>query len=167
MYVDKGLRWIVEELVRDKDSRRALCPILAMNHLDRRELDVPCTLGLGFRIREGRLETTASMRSSDMIFGMTNDVPTFFSFAEIVLTKLRVFYPHLILGTLAIQTHSMHVYERHWKMVEKILEDPSETVMYPPPEISDIAEAEFLLSADLDRVRIPSYYQYARWLQGK
>ena len=77
--------------------------------------DVPCTLTLQFFIRDGKLHQIASMRSSALIFGISYDVPAFTFFQEMFANELNV-----ELGTYVHISNSLHVYERHFDMLNKI-----------------------------------------------
>ena len=65
-----------------------------------------------------------SMRSSDVILGLAYDVPAFTIFQELLAVQLTNELGRPIgLGTYTHLSASLHVYERHFKMVEKILEE--------------------------------------------
>jgi len=57
------------------------------------------------------------MRSSDVIFGIAYDVPAFTLFQEILANELGVG-----IGTYTHVSNSLHIYERHFELAEKILE---------------------------------------------
>lgn len=110
-------------LKRDKDSRQAVMNI----HLpvDRHvgNKDVPCTLSLQWFIRENALHLIVNMRSNDIILGFTNDVFQFTMLQEAMLCQLREVYPELQLGVYYHNAGSMHIYDRHFAMAEKIIAD--------------------------------------------
>ena len=110
--------YVVEELRRDHDSRRAVMHIRTPwdSLPEYASKDVPCTLTLQFFIREEKLHMIASMRSSDIIRGIAYDVPFFTMLQEALALELGVG-----LGTYRHISGSLHVYERHYKMCEKIL----------------------------------------------
>lgn len=82
-----------------------------------------CTINLQFFIRDDCLHMIVNMRSNDAIFGFGNDVP-FFSYVHQMLTQeLKEFYPSLIDGTYYHNAGSMHVYERHYDMLDNIIKD--------------------------------------------
>jgi thymidylate synthase len=109
--------YIVEELTRDPDSRRAVMHLRTPGDSIDAKLDVPCTLALQFFIREGKLHQVVHMRSSDVIFGIAYDVPAFTMFQEILANELNVG-----IGTYTHVSNSLHIYERHFKLAESILE---------------------------------------------
>lgn len=131
-----GLMKAVMELIRDPDSRRASIPMLADSHLSPETRDTVCTEAVTLHIRDGSLYMSVHMRSSDQIFGLGTDIPTFSVLMMMAVGLLRSVYPTLLLGTMKITAASSHIYERHWDMVERILqEDISEStpVLLPVP----------------------------------
>ncbi len=108
--------YVIQELRKDPDSRRAIMHIRVPDDSVDAKLDVPCTLALQFFIRDGKLHQVANMRSSDVIFGIAYDVPAFTMFQELLANELGV-----ELGTYTHVSNSLHIYERHFGMAEKIL----------------------------------------------
>jgi thymidylate synthase len=113
----QGVRWVVEELTRDPDSRRAVIPMLNKDHLFAKNKDVVCTEAINFRIRNGALNMTVNMRSNDAVWGMTNDIACFSFLQELVAGILEV-----PMGRYCHKADSLHVYARHYKMLENILD---------------------------------------------
>lgn len=112
-------KYVKEELTRDPDSRRAVIHIRMPQDSYLAHKDVPCTLTLQFFIRDGALHQVASMRSSDLILGIAYDIPAFTFFQEMLAFELGV-----ECGTYTHMSNSLHIYERHYEMVENILRDP-------------------------------------------
>lgn len=111
--------YLKAELKNDSDSRRAVLHIRMPQDSVLAQKDVPCTLALQFFIRDGALHQVASMRSSDLILGIAYDIPAFTLFQELLALELGVecgSYTHI--------SNSLHIYEKHYGMVEKILNDP-------------------------------------------
>ncbi len=113
----KQIDYVIDELRRDPDSRRAIMHLRVPDDSIDAKLDVPCTLALQFFIRDNKLHQVAMMRSSDLIFGIAYDIPAFTVFQELLANELGV-----DLGTYTHVSSSLHIYERHFGMVEKILE---------------------------------------------
>ena len=108
--------YVHKELTNDRDSRRAVIHIRSPWDSVHATLDVPCTLALQFFIRDDKLHLVASMRSSDLILGIAYDVPAFTFMQELLAVQLGVG-----LGTYTHVSNSLHIYERHFDMVEKML----------------------------------------------
>ena len=113
--------WVVDELVSDPDSRRATIAINQPHHKDKNKLDYPCTHYIQFFIRDGKLDMGVYMRSNDAVFGFCNDVFTFALFQQLLLNELRDRGLTLELGTYNHSAGSFHIYERHFEMMDKIL----------------------------------------------
>lgn len=115
---DTFIQWdyVVNELKRDPDSRRAVIHIRSPFDSKEAKLDVPCTLTLQYFIRDEALHSIVSMRSSDLILGIAYDVPAFTLFQEMLALELGV-----KLGTYTHISNSLHIYENKFKQVESIL----------------------------------------------
>jgi thymidylate synthase len=100
--------YVIETLKRDPDSRQAVATIWTPVPLPSN--DVPCTIALQFFIRFGRLETIATMRSSDAWLGLPYDVFVFSQLANCVAGELGV-----DVGSLRMQLASSHLYQEHWE----------------------------------------------------
>lgn len=110
-------------LKQDKDSRQAVQNIHLPPDRHHGNKDVPCTLTLQWFIRENALHLIVNMRSNDVILGFTNDVFQFTMLQEAMMLELRDEYPDLQLGHYFHNAGSMHIYDRHFEMAEKIISD--------------------------------------------
>jgi thymidylate synthase len=108
-------------LKNDKDSRQALMNIHVPSDRHTGNKDVPCTIALQWFIRDNKLSLITYMRSNDIILGFTNDVFQFTMLQEAMMVNLREFYPDLELGYYYHNAGSMHVYDRHFEMADKII----------------------------------------------
>lgn len=120
--------YVKEELKRDPDSRRAVIHIRTPEDSVHAKLDVPCTLSLQFFIRANKLTLLVNMRSTDLIFGLGNDVPAFTFMQEMMANELGV-----ELGPYIHVSNSLHIYERHFEMCEQILKGITNYDMTKPP----------------------------------
>lgn len=134
-----GLFSAFNELVKDASSRRAVIPMLRASHIGPHVKDTVCTESVGFRIRNGRLNMSVHMRSSDQIFGLGTDIPTFAFLQRLLLGMLQSVFSELELGDMTIVAMSSHIYERHFKMVSDIIADPAiaECSVMPIPTTSE------------------------------
>lgn len=84
--------------------------------------DMICTMYSHFFIRKSTLQMVHTMRSNDLIFGFMNDFAwTCFVYQNMYL-DLKQTYPSLRPGKILWQSDSMHVYPKHFKIIEKIVE---------------------------------------------
>ena len=152
-----GVKHIVALLQKDAMSRRAVIPMYGtdIDHLDLEAKDVPCTLAMEFRLRDGYLHCRAIMRSQDILWGMGNDLPTFSFLQEIVATLLNA-----NVGTLTVSVGSFHVYESRINMFQAILSHSNyKPIDDKPPRISRY-EAHNLIEHSINPT-----FEFSRWLQ--
>jgi len=152
-----GVKYIVSTLQKDPMSRRAVIPMYGTDddHMDKDAKDVPCTIAIEFRLRDGYLNCRAIMRSQDILWGMGNDLPTFSFLQELVAVLLNA-----NVGTLTISVGSFHVYESRIEMFKSILSQSKyEPIADKPPRIGRY-EAHNLIEKSIN----PSF-EFSRWLQ--
>lgn len=152
---------VVKLLTADKDTRKAMIVILSESHLKSDDLDTPCTISIGFRIRENRLNMTVRMRSQDAILGMSNDLPAFSFIHEMMYLMMKDVYPELEYGDYYHSADSFHIYEKHWPILNQILKG-DEYINYECPKMSSKSEVDFLRK--LDFTNIPEEYLFSKWL---
>jgi len=147
LFADGQVRWVINELTRDRDSRRESIVLLDQDHIFADNRDMVCTYSMNFRIRRHQLNMSVNMRSNDAIFGTTNDVFSFAMVYEIVYAYLRLTrYPDLCRGLYSHKVDSLHVYQRHWDMLGSILHHGEAGYKHiPVPEILSLSEAEAML----------------------
>lgn len=123
-----GIWSVITELTRDIDSRRAVIPMMNASHFAPHVKDTVCTESVGFRVRPGirpselHLHMSVHMRSSDVVFGLGTDVPTFAFLYRLVKAFVMSITPKEVLdGAITITSMSSHVYARHYEMVGKII----------------------------------------------
>lgn len=108
------LEYVVNELKRDKYSRRAVISIYDGKENDKYKKDTPCTLTIQFHFTpdSDKLHMTVLMRSNDLWYGFCNDAYCFLKLHEIVCSYLKAdkgFYTHY--------AHNFHLYERHYDKI--------------------------------------------------
>jgi thymidylate synthase len=84
------LNYVVEELKRNKDSRRASISIYDAKDRRNFENDTPCTYAINFRIINDKLNMSVMMRSNDLWYGFCNDQYCFSKLQELVSEKLNI-----------------------------------------------------------------------------
>lgn len=109
--------YVLEELRRDPDSRRAVIHIRTPFDSVHASKDVPCTLSLQFFIRGNKLHLHVSMRSSDIILGLAYDVPAFTIMQEVMANQLGI-----EVGQYVHTSNSLHCYQRDFEMLDGIAE---------------------------------------------
>ena len=108
---------VVEELRRNKDSRRASMvyqrPSIWVEYNDNCKNDFICTNAVTYYIRDNELHSVVQMRSNDVIFGYRND----YAWQEYVLYALADELG-VDTGQMYWQVQNLHVYERHFNLVK-------------------------------------------------
>jgi len=118
--------WCLKVLAKDKNSRQAIININQPRHKKFKTKDFPCAIAQTFRIIDNELHCNVFIRSNDMIFGLTYDMPWFTLVQWMLLKELKNHhYPDLKLGHYNHFACSMHVYERHFKMLKDIATNPN------------------------------------------
>lgn len=118
-------QWALQQLISDTDTRQAVMHINAPEHQQTGTKDFPCTLSLIFMIRDDMLHLDVHMRSNDVILGLPTDVAFFTILHQQMLRHLKThdrFINTLELGTYTHYANSMHLYERHFELVERMLQ---------------------------------------------
>ena len=113
-----------DNLIKDESTRKAV--MLINNYTDSRESkDNPCTMYLQFFIRRNKLYLITYMRSNDIWFGLTYDIPFFTIVQEIMFIKLKLRYPQLQMGTYIHSVGSLHLYLKDYGRAEDLLKNDS------------------------------------------
>jgi hypothetical protein len=103
--VGQQLRLVVDELMKDMDSRRA---VIIISRPDEPLEDRPCTVSMQFQTtRPGDLLTTVTMRSSDAVWGLPYDLIQFAFMSFAVSSCLGITN-----GMMMINIGNAHVYNK-------------------------------------------------------
>ncbi len=140
-YIHPQWQRALNELKRDSDSRRAMLSILKSTDLTPETRDMPCTVGLQFYIRQGKLNATSWMRSNDIYLGFCYDVPIFTIWQEKMFLSLLEVYPDLRMGNYTHMATSLHVYERHLPTIKSISQTPKKAIqdsLFDMPRIKNL-----------------------------
>lgn len=137
----------------DSQSRRAILQFFdgKGNTDNLSSKDVPCACSLQFLIRDGRLHAIAHMRSNDAIWGLPYDVFLFTMIQEMLACELN-----LELGTYSHFAASLHLYERHYELSQKIVES-SNSLFFEMPPMQEINQLRDFLELE-ERVRTDERY---------
>lgn len=165
-------RMVVDQLLEDADSKRAVLQIFDGTELRvPNNLDVSCTLGLQFLLRDGTLHAIAYMRANDAYRGLTSDLFSFTFLQEFLASQLGV-----ALGSYTHTAGSLHIYAPDDHNAQAVLADPAGAAAPPfafpamPAqdnwaalrEVLEVEEAlrtnRHWLSTDLDGLGLPHYW---------
>lgn len=108
--------WCYDQLKKDPNSRRAIINYNNPDHKVKDIKDFPCTISQQFYIRNNALDSVVLMRSNDLIYGFCYDVPWFTLLQKQLSVALKI-----KLGNYNHYAMSMHVYEKHFDMITKIV----------------------------------------------
>ena len=125
-------QWALDSLIEDRDSRQAILHFNKPSHQWQGNKDFVCTLNGIFQIRDNRLNFTVDMRSNDLILGTATDIAFFCLLQQQMLSHLQLHYPNLKMGNYTHIVHSLHIYERHFDLVKRMLAGPFIQMSYPP-----------------------------------
>ena len=120
VYLKPQWNWVKNEIIKDRDTRRATFVINQPHHKFKNSSDYPCTHYIQFFVRDNKLHLGVNMRSNDLVYGLCNDVFTFSLFQQLMLNELNSIGLDLELGSYFHHAGSLHVYEKHFPMIEKI-----------------------------------------------
>jgi thymidylate synthase len=169
-YINNNFLQTAAKLMEDENSRRAIIMIGNNAAYNSNTNDHPCTLSMQFLIRDNQLHMTVNMRSNDAIYGLTNDIPAFSFYQEMMYVYLRDNkYPNLQMGNYTHNACSMHIYKRHFKMVEDMLEKYTE-IPVECPKISCEEEVCYLLQTSNPlRVKPTNFdnFNFTKWLNNQ
>jgi len=107
----------VAELERNPESRRAEMiytrPSMHVDYNKNGRSDFMCTEAVQYFVRNGQVDAVVKMRSNDVVFGYRND----FAWQHQVLVDVSCDLG-IPPGDIIWQVGSLHVYERHFKLVK-------------------------------------------------
>lgn len=113
------IRYIVDTLEKDPDSRQAVMTIWRPN--PRESKDIPCTVAVQWFIRNGTIHCVDTMRSSDIWLGLPYDIFNFTMLTGYIMLCLKQRGIHLDLGTISINAGSQHIYENQFEKAKNII----------------------------------------------
>ncbi|MEJ2248057.1 MAG: thymidylate synthase [Candidatus Lokiarchaeota archaeon] len=112
----------LQQLIKDKDSRKSVMVIYDKHSADLNTKDNPCTLSLQFLIRKDYLYLITTMRSNDIWRGLSYDIPFFTILQEIMCVLLKNKYKNIKLGAYIHNVGSLHLYEKHFNNVKLLID---------------------------------------------
>jgi thymidylate synthase len=122
---------VIRLLKKRNTSRRAAIQLFDANDIAHPFVDVPCTVGLQFAIRNDSLDMFTFMRSNDARAGLVHDIFAFTMLQEMIAKNLG-----LNLGVYRHYAASLHIYTEDIPLIEAALKEgyaPSAPVMVAMP----------------------------------
>ena len=116
-------KWCVDQLNKDLNSRQTVILYNDKDYYHNHNKDFICTQLQQFIVRNNKLSSIIYIRSSDIILGLTYDIP-FWSFVQQqLLNKINERYKNIQLGSLTIHFGSCHFYMNKMRLIQSILKD--------------------------------------------
>lgn len=118
---------VMSKLIADRDSRQATMiytrPSMHGDWNHDGMSDFVCTNTVQYLIRNDRLHAVVQMRSNDVVFGYRNDYAWQKHVQEQLYLDLKSLeYHELQMGEIVWNAASLHIYERHYPLLEKFIE---------------------------------------------
>lgn len=126
---------VVETLTGDLQSRRAVVSIYDPELDSRPSKDVPCTNWLQFTCRGGLLDLAVTVRSNDLMWGFSG----INTFEWSVLQEMVAFWLGVGTGTVTYFIGSLHLYDRHFARIERLLGGTLGPDPYEAPAVARFA----------------------------
>ena len=104
---------VIDELKRNKETRRAIVVHYILHEIDQYKYDTPCNNVLNFYIKDDKLYLSVFARSIDLVFVFCNDQYTFAKLMERV--SIKTGYP---VGQMHWFITNLHIYPRHYDMLK-------------------------------------------------
>lgn len=121
------LLWVINHLITDPNSRRAVIQMFDPEDDQRYSRDIPCNTGVYFEIFSGALNMAVTCRSNDMIWGA-------YGANAVHMSVLQEFVANALgvpVGQYVQFSNNFHMYERHFGLLDWRHSDP----IYPGKEI--------------------------------
>ena len=120
---------IEAKLRRDPDTRQAVATVWHEDLLGDEEAGSNhCAVSLQFLLRRGELDLAVYMRSNDAFWGLTYNLV---QFGQVLCTLAGIL--DVDVGRLYWHATSMHLYKRHWPVVEEFVEPVTPGLGRPGP----------------------------------
>lgn len=115
--------WALNALLCDRNTRKGIVLYndRELFYLDNK--DLICNQYQQFLIRDNKLICLVALRSSDMVYGLTFNMPWWSLVHQILYLDLKEFYPELELGGITAFLGSVHIYDNKYQLVNDMLLD--------------------------------------------
>lgn len=118
-----SFQWALNRLIEDKSTRKAIVLYNDRSFFFPGNKDLICNQHQNFHIRNNNLHCSVCLRSSDMVYGLTFNMPWWSFVHQTMFLILKDYYPELNLGTITAFLESVHIYENKFELVEKMIEN--------------------------------------------
>ena len=145
--VHDQLRWVVDEIRRNPDSRRLIVSAWNVGELDRMAL-MPCHTMFQFYVADGRLSCQLYQRSADIFLGVPFNIASY-----ALLTHLVARHCGLEVGDFVHTLGDAHLYSNH---VEQAREQLARAPRPAPRLVLDPALTD-LFAARFEHIAIEGY----------
>jgi thymidylate synthase len=141
------LRWVVEEIQRNPDSRRLIVNAWNVADLPKMAL-MPCHTLFQFYVADGRLSCQLYQRSADIFLGVPFNIASY-----ALLTHMVARHCGLGVGDFVHVLGDAHLYSNHFEQArEQLTREPR-----PLPRLELAPEARDLFSMTFDDIVISGY----------
>lgn len=113
--------WALRKLIEDKYTRKAIILYNDREFFFDDNKDLICNQYQQFFIRDNVLHCGMTLRSSDMIYGLTFNIPWWSFVHQLMFLCLKEYYPDLKCGFIKAFLGSVHIYENKFDLVEDML----------------------------------------------
>lgn len=118
---------VIKILADDESTRQAVANVWRSDELESDSFDVPCTVTLGWSIRDGKLDMNVAMRSNDVFLGVPYD---FTMFTRLQLTLAWAL--GVSIGTYTHSAWSCHIYKQDLEKLDRLV-SPEKITPSPVP----------------------------------
>lgn len=118
-------------LMDDPSSRRAVISLYDPDRDFTISKDIPCNNWLHFLVRDGKLHLNVAARSTDLIWGFS----AINAFQWSVLQEMMAHWLNVQVGEFRFFTSSLHLYDRHYKLLSDIDVDSAYTIYDNSPSL--------------------------------
>jgi len=118
--------WTKQSLLDDMFSRQAVMHFNRPAHQYSENKDFPCTMYTQYLIRENQLNAITYMRSNDLYFGTTFDIPFFVILAQYLLEDLKTVDSKFSSINKINYIHnatSLHIYSDKFEQFQTLIDD--------------------------------------------
>lgn len=113
----------VKKLIEDPNTREALMiytrPSMHDDAIENGKHDFMCTVSAHVFLRDDKLYYIVTQRSCDLVTGFSFDFPWHCFVYQMMLEELKKKYPSIMQGCIFYNIGSLHVYERHEKLLQQ------------------------------------------------